>query len=123
MKKSDILKTLKVTTIALASSFAMLLILFWVFLGIMRQMFVKETVVNRILSPESTRFAEIVDSDQGALGGNTVVYVKDTLVTDFLLFSVRNEERIYIGELGEEIKIEWINEDCLKINSEEYVIE
>lgn len=125
MKKSDILKTLKVTAIALASSFAMLLILFMVFLGIMRQMFVKETVVDRILSPEGTRFAEIVDSDQGALGGNTVVYVKDTLVTDFLLFSVRNEERIYVGEWREygNMRVEWISEDCLKINSKEYVIE
>lgn len=120
--KSNISEALRITGIITSSIFSALLIWFSVLIVFASQ-FTENTVVGRILSPESTRFAEIVDSDQGALGGNTVVYVKDTLVTDFLLFSVRNEERIYIGELGEEIQIKWINEDCLKINSEEYVIE
>lgn len=120
--KSDISEALRIIGIILSSIFSAILI--WVSaLIVFASQFTENTVVDRILSPESTRFAEIVDSDQGALGGNTVVYVKDTLVTDFLLFSVRNEERIYVGELGEEIQIEWINEDCLRINSEEYVIE
>lgn len=122
--KSHISKAFKITGLLITSFFSVILVLFSALIIFMSHS-IQNTVVERIASPENTRFAEIVDSDQGALGGNTVIYVKDTHKTDFLLFSVRKNKRIYVGEWREyeNMRIEWISENCLKINSEEYIIE
>lgn len=121
--KSDISEALRITGIITASVFSAILLCLSVFIVFAGQ-FTEKTVVNRILSPESIRFAEIVDSDQGALGGNTVIYVKDTHKTDFLLFSIGKSKRIYVGEWKEyeNMKIYWKDENYLVINSEEYAV-
>lgn len=122
--KSNISEALRITGIITSSIFSALLIWFSVLIVFASQI-TENTVVGRILSPESTRFAEIVDSDQGAFGGNTVIYVKDTYKTNFLLFSIRKNKRIYVGEWKEyeNMQIEWKDENCLTINSDEYYVE
>lgn len=120
--KSDISDALRITGIIFLSIFTAVLI--WLSaLIVFASQFTEKTVADRIISPEGTRIAEIIDSDQGALGGNTVVYVKNIYKTDFLVFSIRKNKRIYIGELKEKLDIEWKNEDCLIINSKEYITE
>ncbi len=121
--KSKISKPLKVTGLIISSVFSVILIVFSALLIFISQS-AKSTVVDRILSPESTLVAEIVDADQGALGGNTVVYVKDTHKTNLLLFSIGKNKRIYVGEWKEyeDMQIEWKNENCLIINSKEFYV-
>lgn len=84
------------------------------------------TVVDTICSPSKTYYAEIIDSDQGALGGDTVVYVHKSSKLDLLIMTVsKTPQRVYIGEWREyeTMQIQWKNEQCLIINSKEYVVE
>lgn len=83
------------------------------------------TVVGTVPSPKDSYYAEIVDSDQGALGGNTVVYVHKNDRIDAFVFSItQTPKRIYTGEWKayETMDIYWETEHCLIINSEEYFI-
>ncbi len=84
------------------------------------------TVVDRIYSPNETYYAEIVDSDQGALGGDTVVYAHKNSRLNLLVLTIsKTPQRVYLGEWKEyeTMKIEWKNEQCLLIDSKEYLIE
>lgn len=84
------------------------------------------TVIDSIPSPDGTYYAEIIDSDQGAMGGDTVVYVHKNSKLDLLILSVsKTPQRVYIGEWREyeTMQIQWKNENCLIINSEEYPVE
>ena len=86
----------------------------------------KNTVVNTVPSPKGTCYAEIVDSDHGAMGGNTVVYIYKNKGIDLFAFSItKARERVYMGEWKEyeTMKLYWESENCLIINSEEYIIE
>lgn len=79
-----------------------------------------------ILSPDRTYYAEVINIDQGALGGDTVVYVhRSRGVNLFLLSFNKIPQKVYIGEWGEykTMQIEWKNENCLVIDSKEYDIE
>lgn len=83
------------------------------------------TVIEKIYSPEETYYAEIVDSDQGALGGNTVVYVHKNHQLNLLILTInKTTQRIYIGDWKEyeTMQIYWKNENCLVINKTEYEI-
>ncbi len=84
------------------------------------------TVVDKIHSPDKTYYAEIVDSDQGALGGDTVVYVHKSKSLDLFFLKIsKTPQRVYLGEWREyeTMQIEWKNEECLLIDSKEYMIE
>ena len=84
------------------------------------------TVIDRIHSPDETYYAEIVDSDQGALGGDTIVYVyKSRKLNLFVMTISKTPKRVYLGEWKEyeTMQIEWKSESCLLIDSEEYSIE
>ncbi len=84
------------------------------------------TVVDTIYSPNKTYYAEIIDSDQGALGGDTVVYVHKTDKLNLLIMTVsKTPQRVYLGEWKEyeSMQIQWESEQCLVINSKEYHIE
>lgn len=84
------------------------------------------TVVDTIYSPSKTYYAEIIDSDQGALGGDTMVYVHKTDKLNLLIMTVsKTPQRVYLGEWGEyeTMKIKWKSDNCLLINSKEYSIE
>lgn len=79
-----------------------------------------------ILSPDRTYYAEVINVDQGALGGDTVVYVHRSRGTNLFFLSFNKiPQKVYIGEWGEykTMQIEWKNENCLVIDSKEYDIE
>lgn len=85
-----------------------------------------ETVVKTIQSPDGTYCAQVVDSDQGALGGNTNVEVYENQKIDILLFKIqKHPKRIYSGDWMEyeTMEIYWKDDGCLVINSVEYQIE
>lgn len=83
-------------------------------------------VVQTVESPNGTYYAEVINSDQGALGGDTLVDVHENKEIDALTFKIsKKSQRVYHGEWGEfeNMTIYWKNENCLVINSVEYVIE
>ena len=71
----------------------------------------QKTVVQVLPSPDGTYEARVIDVDQGALGGDTVVEVERK---GFLT----RPKRIYIGEWGEweTMEIYWKDETTLVIN-------
>lgn len=84
------------------------------------------TVVDRIHSPDKTYYIEIIDSDQGALGGDTIVYAhKNSKLNLFFLTISKTPQRVYIGKWKEyeKMQIKWKSENCLMIYSDEYYIE
>lgn len=88
--------------------------------------FGNETVIKTIESPGGTYCAQVIDSNQGALGGNTNVEVQETWKIDALLFKVQKQpRRVYSGDWMEyeTMDIYWKDDGCLVINSVEYPIE
>lgn len=101
--------------------FVIINLLIFVFAG-----FGQSTVVEMIPSPDDERWVEVVDNDQGALGGATVVRVCEDKGIDAVVFKVqKNPKRIYVGEWREylELDIRWKDDDCVIINSKEYVVD
>jgi hypothetical protein len=84
------------------------------------------TVIQTATSPNGAYYAELIDDDQGALGGNTEVLVRDNWCFDGLFFNVTEQSRvIYHGKWGEfkDMAIRWKDDRCLLINEKEYPIE
>ena len=84
------------------------------------------TVVSLIVSPQGTYTAEIIDNDQGALGGNTFVEIKNNMETlPFLVgeFS-KPSVRIYAGEWNEfeTMQLYWQDENTIVIQGRTYNI-
>ena len=83
----------------------------------------RETI-TAALSPEGTYRAEIIDSSEGALGGDTLVRVCHVpFHWDLCLVEVQREPRtVYIGQWGEfeTMTIDWQSEQTLLINSTPY---
>ena len=81
--------------------------------------FSKKTVVQTIPSPSGKYYAQVIDHDQGALGGNTIVevYKKSN--------PKAKPQTIYDGEWGEykTMEIYWEDDNCLVINGIQYKIE
>ena len=96
------------------------------FLGFVNGVMVQNTVVQSIQSPNGAYYAEVIDNNQGALGGNTFVDVYEKPEIDLLIFKVcKNPQRIYRGEWGEfeNMDIYWKNDDCLVIKLVEHQME
>lgn len=90
--------------------------------------FGQRTVVETVSSTAETYYAEVVDHDQGALGGSTSVIVRKRkpVVVNAIVFSVEKEPKsIYVGGWGayEDINIYWKNDSSLVVNSVEYNID
>ncbi len=85
----------------------------------------QNTVVQTIESPSGKYYAEVIDSDQGAMGGNTFVDVHKSGINIILFKIEKNFSRVYSGNWGEykNMQIHWKNNGCLVINSVEYEIE
>ncbi len=112
---SGVLTALMILPLALFSFFAL-----------MFGDFGKDTVVRTVPSPNGGYYAEVIDSDQGALGGDTVVNVYDGRKVDALIFTAaKSPQRVYVGDWGEHksMTICWQNEHTLVINGECYTIE
>ena len=85
-----------------------------VFLGI-----TCNTVVRTVPSPQNTHVAEVIDSNQGALGGDTLVEVRKNVSANVLFFTVKSHPvRVYEGEWGEfeTMEIVWEDEYTLSVN-------
>ncbi len=84
------------------------------------------TVAKTVESPDGSYIAEVIDSDQGALGGDTLVEVSnvkdriDLYIAEFTRPSVR----VYMGEWGEaeSMEISWKDNSTVVINGREYLI-
>lgn len=85
----------------------------------------QNTVVKTIESPSGECYAQVVDSDQGALGGDTLVDVYEKSGFNLILFKIEKKpQRVYFGDWGEfeNMQIHWKDDNCLVINSVEYEI-
>lgn len=83
------------------------------------------TVIDTIESPNGKYYAEIIDSDQGATGASTVVYIKKTDCVNLLFAKIeKSPERVYLGDWREyeSMDIFWKDENTLIINSNEYAV-
>lgn len=86
----------------------------------------QNTVVKTVESPSGRYYAEVIDSDQGALGGDTIVNVHEKCVINFILLQIEKKpQEVYFGEWGafKNMKIYWKNDHCIVINSGEYKVE
>lgn len=88
--------------------------------------FTESTTIMTLSSPDGSYYAEVQDFDQGALGGDTLVYIHEKALIDVIIFRVeKTPQRIYTGEWGEykDMNIYWKSDNCLVINSKRYFIE
>ncbi len=120
--------SLKLTTIIISGIITMPILLFscFSFLACIAGDFVKNTVVQTLDSPTGKYYAQVIDSDQGALGGDTIVYVYETKGLTTLLFTIQKKpQQVYFGDWGEykNMQIHWKDDNCLVINSVEYEID
>ena len=86
----------------------------------------QNTVVKTVESPNGKYYAQVIDSDQGALGGDTLVDVYEKSGVNLILFRIEKKpQRVYFGDWGEfkNMQIHWKDDNCLVINSVEYEIE
>lgn len=84
------------------------------------------TVMKTLHSPDGTYYAAVLNVDQGALGGDTVVNVHKNCDIDLPVLRIsKKPKRVYLGEWGEfnDMNIYWKDEHCLVIYSTEYYIE
>lgn len=79
-----------------------------------------DTVRGTYTSPEGTYRIEVIDSDQGALGGDTVVvvYYEKPIVHLGIVKIMKDPESLYIGDWKEDIRISWVDDDTVVINGE-----
>ncbi len=62
----------------------------------------RNTVIKTVTSPNETHYAQVISSDQGALGGDTVVNVYENSDIDLIFFTLKDKgERVYLGQWGE----------------------
>lgn len=87
--------------------------------------FSQNTVVQTIYSPSGEYYAQVIDRDQGALGGDTFVDVYEKNGINAILFKIKKKpQRVYWGVWGafKNMQIDWKDDGCLVINSVEYTI-
>lgn len=85
----------------------------------------QNTVVQTVESPNGKYYAQVIDSDQGALGGDTIVDVYKKSGINLILFNIeKKRQRVCFGDWGdfENMQIYWKDNGCLVINSVEYEI-
>ncbi len=115
-------EAVKIAALVLAVAFAVLAIGFCLLADVFS--FGANTVVNSVASPDGKYIAEVIDSDQGALGGDTFIEVKGNCIDLGFATLHKYPERIWEGDWGdwEGMEISWKDNQTLIINSEEYKI-
>lgn len=116
---------LKLTSLII-SALLLLPIGFASFIALIFGNFGQNTVVQTVESPSGKYYAQVIDSDQGALGGNTFVDVYEKSEFNLIVFRVEKKpQRVYSGQwgVGENMQIYWKDNGCIIINSVEYEIE
>lgn len=98
---------------------------FLLFLVLIFGNFGQNTVVQTVESPNGQYYAQVIDSDQGGLGGDTLVDVYENKGIDLIVLKIRKKpQRVYRGDWGEfkNMEIYWKDDTCLVIDSVEYEI-
>ena len=84
-------------------------------------------VLKTLASPSETFEARVIDVDQGALGGNTLVDVRDCRFSLDMGFCVirRRDRRVYTGPWGEGEKLEiaWRGDETLIVGGHAYQLD
>ena len=104
----------------------LLLVLFFSFMIFIFGNIGQNTVVQTVESPSGKYYAQVIDSDQGALGGDTLVNVYEKKCIDVFLFKIEKKpQNVYFGNWGEfkSMRIHWKDDKCLVINAREYAID
>ncbi len=117
--------SLKITALVL-SALMVLPIGFFSFIALIFGNIGQNTVVKTVESPNGKYYAQVIDSDQGALGGDTLVDVYEKSKINAILFKIEKKpQRVYFGDWGEfeNMQIHWKDDNCLVINFVEYEIE
>ena len=117
--------SLKIATLVL-SALMVLPIGFFSFIALIFGNIGQNTVIKTVESPNGEYYAQVIDSDQGALGGDTLVVVYEKSDVNLILFKIEKKpQRVYCGDWGEfeNMQIHWKDDNCLVINSFEYEIE
>ena len=87
----------------------------------------RNRVVQSLPSPGGTYCAQVIDSDQGALGGDTIVEVYESRkqVNLLLIKLQKNPQLVYLGNWGEfeNMNLRWESEQVLLINGRSYEVE
>lgn len=86
----------------------------------------QNTVVQTVESPNGKYYAQVIDSDQGALGGDTTVNVYQHAGINAVIFKIEKmPQEVYFGDWGEfeYMQIYWKDDRHLVINSVVYEIE
>ena len=95
---------------------------FMFFIRLIFANFGESNILQDIYSPNNTYSAVAISLDEGALGGNNVVYVRNIQKDINLLIGNLNSQRqqIWIGDWGDVPTLEWIDDNNLLINNKEY---
>ena len=112
-------------TSTIAAALLMPVVIAVILIGQLAVNFGSNTVVKTLRSPDGAYVAEVIDSDQGALGGDTIVTVRENKTYNALFFELRKKsERVYTGEWGEymNMKIYWRDGRTLIVNSNIYTM-
>lgn len=79
----------------------------------------RQSIVQEVTSPDGQKIAQLIDDDQGALGGNTLIYVRyqDTLSLGF--GAIRPDSlRVHHGPWGQfqDLTLSWRDDNTLLVN-------
>ena len=87
--------------------------------------FGSKTVVMTLPSPDGAYYAAVIDSDQGALGGDTLVNVHKRKIRTPLFHLEASGEQVWFGDwlAYEDMDIYWKTDKCLVINGEEFTVD
>ena len=112
-------KLLKVPSYTLAGLLALPILLFLPFMG-----FGARTVLTREISPDAAYCAEVIDDDQGALGGSTrlVVYCYDQSFSIAPFEFRKSQKELRSGPWGEFERLSWQDSERLSMNGKTYEI-
>lgn len=116
---------LKIATLVL-SGLMVLPIGYFCFIALIFGNIGQNTVMQTAESPSGKYYAQVIDCDLGALGGDTLVHVYEKGGINAFIFKIEKKpQRVYSGDWGEfkDMKIYWKDDGCLVINSAEYEIE
>ncbi len=99
-------------------------------LGLFILMFGKlryDSIITEIDSPDHKYTAIVISSDQGALGGDTLVNIEfNSKKRNSLLAEIKKDPKtIYSGDWGEHetLDIQWLGENILSINGKIIIVE
>lgn len=87
--------------------------------------FTSRTVMNTIDSPSGKYYIEVIYADAGATGGSTLVEVNEKFEINLVILIITKKSKIiYRGRLEEyeNMEIYWKDDNCIVINSKEYMI-